>query len=115
MARKYDIIERLKAKNERPIITVDADHCFTVNTSKTNVLEIMALQEKMADDAPAKEQMKAIDQILILSLGQSAADYINSMDLSFEALQDLVFVIFACIGGQSLEDVDKLEGKAKKK
>lgn len=114
MARKYDIVERLKAKNERPFIVIDEDHVFTVNTSKTNVLEIMAFQEKMTEKTPAKEQMAMMDKILEMSLGKTATEYINSLDLSFEALQDLIMVVFACIGGQSLDDVDKLKKTDKK-
>ena len=38
MARKYDIIERLKAKNERPFVMVDENISYQIDTSKTNVM-----------------------------------------------------------------------------
>lgn len=31
MARKYDLVERLKAKNERPFLVLDEQHVYSIN------------------------------------------------------------------------------------
>ena len=43
MSRKYDIVERLKAANERPFICVAEGKVYTVDTGKTTGFHIQAV------------------------------------------------------------------------
>lgn len=71
MARKYDIIERLKAKNERPFVMVDENISYQIDTSKTNVMSIMAVIDEMGkDETSIKEDTKMMDRIVEMSLGK---------------------------------------------
>ena len=103
MARKYDIIERLKAKNERPFIMIDEDHVFNVDSSKTTVMAIMAISTEQTNDDPIKN-IETLDKIIQLALGQKALDYINSLDLSLDACGLIVEAIMSAITGSDLEE-----------
>lgn len=116
MARKYDIIERLKAKNERPFVMVDEDHSYQIETSKTNVMAIMALTGEVSkkEDATQEDEMQMMDKIVEMSLGKEAADYISSLKLTFDAYSLIIDVIMAAIKGVDLEE-DSNEKETPKK
>ena len=116
MARKYDIIERLKAKNERPFVTVDKDHSYQINTSKTNVMAIMALTDEVSKKENTTEEasIEMMDKIIEMSLGKEGAEYITSLDLTFDAYSLIFDVIMAAIKGVDLEE-DSNEKEAPKK
>lgn len=116
MARKYDIIERLKAKNERPFVMIDEDHTYTINTSKTNVMNIMAVIQEFEKDKGESEEddMKMMDKIVELSLGKDALEYISSLDLTLEAYKLIFDVIMAAISGEELDDESKDKEEVKK-
>ena len=107
MARKYDIIERLKAKNERPFVMVDENISYQIDTSKTNVMSIMAVIDEMGkDETSIKEDT--------MSLGKKALEYIDSLNLTFDAYSLIFDVIMAAIKGVDLEE-DSNEKEAPKK
>ncbi|MBS5416848.1 MAG: hypothetical protein KHX58_03855 [Coprobacillus sp.] len=116
MARKYDIIERLKAKNERPFVTVDEDHSYQINTSKTNVMAIMTLTDEVSkkENATEEDSMEMMDKIIEMSLGKEGAEYITSLDLTFDAYSLIFDVIMAAIKGVDLEE-DSNEKETPKK
>lgn len=109
MARKYDIIERLKEKNERPFIILDEEHKYSINTSKTNVMSIMAIaddkDDKQKDDF--EKDIKTIEKIIELALGKSAFEYIISQDYTFAVYESIIDVIMAAISDKDLDDLDK--------
>lgn len=113
MARKYDIIERLKAKNERPFVMIDEEHTYTINTSKTNVMNIMAVVQEFEKDKGEVEEddMKMMDKIVELSLGKDALEYVSSLDLTLEAYELIFDVIMAAISGKELDDESKEKAK----
>ena len=103
MARKYDIIERLKAKNERPFVMVDENISYQIDTSKTNVMSIMAVIDEMGkDETSIKEDTK------------KALEYIDSLNLTFDAYSLIFDVIMAAIRGVDLEE-DSNEKETPKK
>lgn len=108
MARKYDIIERLKAKNEKPFIVLAEDVSFNVNTEKSNVLHIIALSKDKEQDST-----ELIDRIIELGLGKEALAYINDHEFSFEAANEICKAIMAAVSGVDLEEMDEEEKKAK--
>lgn len=115
MARKYDIIERLKAKNERPFVMVDENTSYQIDTSKTNVMAIMAVIDEMGkDETSIKEDTKMMDRIVEMSLGKKALEYIDSLNLTFDAYSLIFDVIMAAIKGVDLEE-DSNEKETQKK
>lgn len=111
MARKFDIIERLKAKNERPFVMIDKEHTFTINTSKTNVMAIMAIVGDDKKETSVKEDIELIDKIISISLGDKALEYIKGLDLTMSAYSLIVDAIIAGINDKDIDDLDKEEKK----
>lgn len=115
MARKYDIIERLKAKNERPFVMVDENTSYQIDTSKTNVMAIMAVIDGMGkDETSIKEDTKMMDKIVEMSLGEKALKYIDSLNLTFDAYSLIFDVIMAAIRGVDLEEYSNEKETPKK-
>lgn len=113
MARKYDIIARLKAKNERPFVMIDEEHNYTIDTSKTNVMAILAVtnNDKKNDKDDYESDAKMIDKIIELALGKSALEYISSKNYTMAVYEDIMNVIMATISDKDLEEVEKEEKK----
>ncbi|MCR0325982.1 hypothetical protein MKA58_01025 [[Clostridium] innocuum] len=110
MARKYDLVERLKVKNERPFLVLDEQHVYSINTSKTNALAIMALMDQRKSEDVADLSM--IDDVIRMSLGEDALQYLNAQEISIAALQEIVKTIMAAMADMSLEESEQ---QAKKK
>lgn len=100
MARQYNIIERLKAKNERPHIILDEGHDYKINTSKTNVLGIIAVTSKAEKKDDPEADMKMIDKVIEMALGKEALEYISSQDYTVAVYQDILDVIMAAISDE---------------
>ena len=105
MARKYDLVERLKAKNERPFLVLDEQHVSSINTSKTNALAIMALMDQRKSEEAADLSM--IDDVIRMSLGEDALQYLNAQEISFAALQEIMKTIMAAMADMSLEESEQ--------
>ena len=115
MGRVYDVISRLQNKNERPVIKIDEEHTYTINTSKTNVLTMVAYirkKEKETQD-DAEKDIKMTDQIIKMALGEEALEYINSKDMTMAAISDIVQVIMSALTDTDV-DFDKEETEEKK-
>ena len=115
MGRVYDVISRLKARNERPCVILDEEHKYPINTSKTNVLMIMGYvrkKEKEVNDNP-EEEMKLTDHLIKMALGEEALEYINSQNMTVAAISDIVQVIIAAISDTDVE-FDQEEESPKK-
>lgn len=106
MARCYDIVERLKAKNAKPSIKLDEEHIFTVNNSKNIMLEIMAMANDAKNSEGTEAQIELVDKVIRLTLGGKAFDYIQSLDLSADAYMYLMEAIVAAMNGTDIEEDD---------
>ncbi|MXQ74204.1 hypothetical protein GSF08_09675 [Clostridiaceae bacterium DONG20-135] len=119
MARKYDLVERLKTANERPFLVLDEEHVYTINTSKNNVIAMMAMMdeyERNSEGNPNHSQLEMMDKMITMALGKAGAEYIASReDWTFDALQDVVKSISAAIANISIEEVEKRSNQAGKK
>lgn len=114
MGKRYNIVDRLRSRNEKSVVTVDDEHEYPIDTSKTNVLGIMSIvkkNEKKEDDPEAS--IKLIDDIIRLALGEKAIEYINSLDMTMAAINDIVAVIMAAINEKEV-DFDEEETEEKK-
>lgn len=111
MARKFDIIERLKAKNERPFVMIDEEHKFTINTSKTNVMAILAVTGDEKKETTVKEDIEMIDKIISIALGDKALEYIKELDLTMAAYSLIIDAIMAGINDKDIDELDKEEKK----
>lgn len=116
MGRRYDVIDRLRNRNERPVVEIDAEHKYPINTSKTNVLLIMSevkkAQKKTEDDP--ESDIKMIDKIIQIALGKEALDYINESNMTMVATNDIMAVIMAAIGDTEVDFEDEETPEEKK-
>ncbi len=121
MARIYNLIERLRNRNERPMVVLDEDHKFKINTSKTNVLCIMAYVKKReknngnnAGDDPEND-IKLTDKVIEMALGKEAYEYIESQNYTLAVIQDIIEVIMAAIGDEEASFEKDAEDTSPKK
>ena len=115
MGRVYDVISRLQNQNERPVIKIDEEHSFTINTSKTNVLMMMGYikkKEKETKDNPEAE-ISMTDHLIKMALGEKAAEYIESQCMAMAAISDIVQVIMAAIGDTEVDFEQEVEEEKK--
>ena len=116
MAREYNIIERLKRRNEKPTVVLDAEHKYPINTKKTNVLCMMAYirktEKRGKEESDPVKDMEMMDHIIKMGLGEEAAAYIAEQDYTFAVVQDII-VIMAAIGDEEtgFEKEEKTEKK----
>lgn len=110
MARRYDLVERLKAKNEKPFLMLDEDHVYSINTSKTNAMAMMALMDSKREKN--SNDLSILDDIIRMSLGEEALQYVNANETSIAALQEIVKAIMAAMSDLSMEESEE---QAKKK
>ena len=116
MGRRYDVIDRLRNRNERPVVEIDAEHRYPINTSKTNVLLIMHevnKSQKKTEDDPESD-IKMIDKIIQIALGKEALDYINESNMTMAATNDIMAVIMAAIGDTEVDFEDEETPEEKK-
>lgn len=107
MGRKYDIVQRIKEGNKRPIVTIDEAHEYKINVTRPAVLQIMALSEDAGEENQENvDQFEIFDKIITVALGKEALDYINSLDLNMEVYGTITNVIMAGIQGISLEEME---------
>lgn len=108
MARVYDIINRLENGNQKPVIMLDSENEFKINTSKAAAFKIMAIAEdkKIKDD-------KRLEDIVKVALGKEAFDYIEGLNLSMVAYNTVINVIMAAISDVDLEEVEEEAKKVK--
>lgn len=121
MARTYNLIERLKSRNERPMVVLDETHKYKINTSKTNVLCIMAYVKKQEKrnagngDNDPENDIKLTDKVIEMALGKEAFEYIESQNYAFVVIQDIIDVIMAAIGDEKASFEDAAEEVSPKK
>lgn len=102
MARSYNIVERLAAKNIKPYIQVTEDLTVEVNNTKTTVLHFMAVEkdEKLDD-------IEKMDKMLEIALGKKNAQAIEELDLSFESYTIVFEAVSAALTGEELEEIQE--------
>ncbi len=100
MSKRYDLINRLKAANERPFIMITEDKTYSVDTSKTAALHMQAISKDESLDEIGK-----LDKIIEVTLGKKASKEISEMNFSMEALGLIVEAIAASLGGEELEEI----------
>lgn len=121
MARTYNLIERLKNRNERPMVVLDEEHKYKINTSKTNVLCIMAYVKKQGKknnsnvENDPENGIKLTDKVIEMALGKEAFSYIESQNYTFAVIQDIVEVIMAAIGDEKVSFDEDAENTSPKK
>lgn len=115
MGRRYNVVDRLRSRNEKPVVEIDEKHKYPINTSKTNVLLIMAevnkAQKKTGDDP--ESDIKLIDRIISIALGKEALDYINESNMTMAATNDIIAVIMAAIGDTEVDFEDEIAEEKK--
>lgn len=103
MARFYDIAERMKTGREKPTVKLDDGHEYKINTGKSAVLYIQGI----SDDESLNEFEK-MDKIFKVSLGEEAAQYIDSLELPTAALSMISNVVMAAIADVDLEQMEQM-------
>lgn len=102
MARAYDIAERLINANKKSTVKIDEDHVYTINTSKNSAILMQAISKD-----ESLNDYERIDQLIEAGLGKEALDYINSLELTTEAITVIINVIMAAVGDVSLEEAEE--------
>lgn len=118
MARQYDIAKKLMERNQKPTVSIDEEHVYKINNTAPAAMMIEALQ---SDKTLGEFEM--LDQIITISLGKEAADYIKEQELTMPAYTTIVNVIMAALADTSLEEVEEMtqenrfqeKGKTKRK
>lgn len=101
MAKTIDISSKLT--KERPKLKLAEDKVFEINNSKDAVLILnQKIEESDLND------VKQLDEILSIALGQEAVDEINKMNLPFSDYQT---IFLACIAGMLNEDFEVVEAR----
>lgn len=110
MGRAYDIAERMRAGNEKPVVKIDEDHSFKINTGKSAVLYINAVSRDKD-----KDEFEIMDDIIKTALGQEGFDYISEQDMPMANIALIVNVIMAAIADVPLEEVEDVEREKNQK
>ena len=89
MAREYNIVERLKRRNEKPTVVLDEEHKYPINTKKTNVLCMMAYirkTEKKGNDTVLYGKLYLYDKYGKSTTGYSdgSGSYIRSFTVEID-------------------------------
>lgn len=108
MARQYDIAERLMQANQKPTVTIDAEHIYKINNTAPAAMMIDQLQrEKGAGE------FATLEKIIVITLGEEAAEYIKSLELTMPAYTMIINTIMAAIADVPLEDVENMEAEGR--
>nr|DAH68549.1 MAG TPA: hypothetical protein [Caudoviricetes sp.] len=110
MAKFYDIAERMRTGNEKPTVSLDENHVYKINTSKSAVLMIHGISgdEKIND-------VEKMDKIILTSLGKEAADYINEQDYTLPVIVTIVNTVMAAVADVTLEEIEEMSKEEAKK
>ena len=110
----YNIIDRMKEANKKPVISIDEEHDFIVNSSVPAVLKIQDISKKQKDNKEYSE-VDGVYDIIAVALGKEAVDYVKSQDYTFAALTLIVEAIMAAINNSTLEEVEEQNKQAPSK
>jgi len=100
MARKYDIAQRIANANQKPTITIDKDHEYKINTGKSAALMLQAIAEEN------NGSLEFLNKVTILALGNEAAEYIESLELTLPAYNLIVEAILVAYQDKDLDEVE---------
>lgn len=103
----YNIIERMKEANKRPVIELDEGHNFTVNSSVPAVLKIQEISKKQKENGEEYNEVDGVYDIIAVALGKKAVEYIKSQEYTFAAVTLIVEAIMAAINNSTLEEVEE--------
>lgn len=119
MAKMYDIVERLKHKNEKPFVKIDEHHSYTIDTSVAKGFAVMNLSKKAKkaehENDESYDDEAFVYEMIDLALGTDALNYIQSQNLTMDALILIMDVITAAYAGKDLSDEKATKEKKSKK
>lgn len=87
MAKAFDIIERLKQKNEKPLLKITEELTVSIDNSKTTVLAVEALMRSNKEEEFSFEN---VTEMLSMLVGKKQVKEIDKLGLSIIAYNDLV-------------------------
>lgn len=96
MGKVIDISGKLT--NERPVLKLAEDKVYEIDDRK-NTIVILNQKIQNAD----MSDLKAIDEMIQITLGEMAAKEIDEMDLSLSDYQIIMVAIMAAITGEEFE------------
>lgn len=102
----YNIIERMKKANEKHKIQIDENHQYSINSSVPAVLKL----EEIAKHKGKKEDDNVINDIydmIGVTLGKEALDYIKSQEYTMSALVLITEAISAAVNDMTLEEMQE--------
>lgn len=96
MGKLIDISARLT--NERPTLKLAEGKVYEIDDRKNTILQV---NQKM--QSQNLEDLSVLDEILKLTLGKTAAQEIDGMNLSFSGYQSIIIAIMAAVIGEDFE------------
>lgn len=100
MSKVIDISAKLT--NERPKLKLAEDKVYEIDDRKNTILK---LDQKMQN--ANIEDVKFIDEMIAILLGEKAAKEIDGMNLSISNYQSIMIAIMAAITGEEYEVAEK--------
>lgn len=113
-SKRYNIVDRLRQANARPIVQLSEDLEVKVSNTKTTALLIQAISEddnltqdektsKILIAAVGETQFKKIDELIKT---YNAAEDEEDKEISFQAWVVILNAISAAVTGEELEEID---------
>lgn len=106
MARQYNIAERLMQANQKPTVMIDEEHVYKINNTTPAAMMIDQLQNKKE-----LSEFEVLEKIVVIALGEEAANYIKSLDLTMPAYTMVINTIMAALADEPLETIEEMEAE----
>jgi enoyl-CoA hydratase/carnithine racemase len=108
MSKVYDISKKIT--NERPTLKLGEGKAYEIDDRKNTML-LLGQKVKESDT----EDIKVLDEIVKMALGEEAAKEIDDMELSVTSYQCIVIAIMAAVAGEEYEAAEARFRKEAKK
>ncbi len=90
-----------KLDREPRFLILDETHKYKVNCDKNTVMKVMSLESENKDD------LKYLDEMLVLLIGKDAVKQIEEMDIPFDGWMTIVKAAIAVATNKDFDEVEK--------
>lgn len=90
-----------KLDREPRFLILDETHKFKVNCDKNTVMKVMSLESENQED------LKYLDEMLVLLIGKDAVKQIEEMDIPFDGWMTIVKAAIAVATNKDFDEVER--------
>lgn len=90
-----------KLDREPRFLILDETHKFKVNCDKNTVMKVMSLESENQED------LKYLDEMLVLLIGKDAVKQIEEMDIPFDGWMIIVKAAIAVATNKDFDEVER--------